>query len=173
MKSCNWIAAGALLGLAACGSGESDKAAKLDAAAAQNIRLQPGQWELIQETVRVSAPGMPPGAAEMMKMPPVIVRTCIGPAEASKPGPDLFSGNKDPDCKTEGFSAAAGRVAGTMTCRSGAGETTVTKLEGDFSADRFEVGLAVATKGVGPEAMDIQMRSSGRRTGECPQDAAG
>lgn len=166
MRNRVWVAAAGLLALAACGSGENDKAAKLDAAAAQNIRLQPGQWELIQETVRVSAPGMPPGAAEMMRMPPVIVRTCIGPAEAEKPGADLFSGNKDPDCKTEGFSAKAGRVAGTMTCRSGA-ETTVTKLDGDFSADRFEVGLAVRTEGGGTEAMDIQMRSSGRRTGEC------
>jgi hypothetical protein len=172
MKTGLWMAAAGLLGLAACGSGE-DAPAKIDAAAAANIRLQPGQWELVQETVRVSAPGMPPGAAEMMKMPPVVVRTCIAPAEAGKPGPDLFSGNKDPGCKTEGFSAKAGRVAGTMTCRSGAGETTVTKLEGDFTAEEFEVRLAARTEGGGSEAVDTEMRSRGRRTGECPAGVAG
>ena len=162
-----------LLALAACGGGESPDAngaagnAADGGASAAGVQLQPGQWEMTQHTLDISAPGMPAGAADMMKPGPVTISTCITPQQAQKPGADLFSGEADASCKQEGFKAAGGEVSGTMTCSGEGSGTTVMKMDGEFSPTEFDIEMEMTTEAQGSQ-MTMEMRSSGRRIGDCP-----
>ena len=188
MRSLKTILGGAaLLALAACGGGEADGTA--DSAnmantegaagaggeggasqAASEVRMQPGEWEVTQQTVNVSAPGMPAGAADMLKTPPMTVKTCITEEQAGKPGADVFTGKKDPNCTHEGFDAGGGKVSGTITCKGDTGNVTMA-MDGEFGATEFNVDMKTTTD-AGAAKMTMEMRSSGRRIGECPAGKA-
>lgn len=175
----NVAAAAGLLALAACGGGGESKSGGNEAevaeiggnaagSASDGVQLQPGQWEMTQQTVNVSVPGMPAGAADMIKTGPVTVKTCITEEQAQKPGPDLFSGQADPNCKQEGFSAAGGKVSGTMTCTGGKMHgKMVMKMDGQFGPTEYDVAMEMKTEAEGKQ-MTMEMRSSGRRIGDCP-----
>jgi hypothetical protein len=166
-----------LLALASCGGGDgqggneaSGNAAAGGSAgsASAGVQLQAGQWEMTQQTLNVTAPGMPAGAADMMKTGPITVKTCITPEQAQKPSADLFSGKTDPNCKQEGFSSEGGKVSGTMTCSGGdTPGKTVMKMDGEFSPTEFDIEMEMTTEAQGSQ-MTMEMRSSGRRIGDCP-----
>ena len=186
MRSLKTILGGAaLLALAACGGGDADSSGTAantagaggEAATSQasaEVRMQPGQWEITQQTVNVTAPGMPAGAADMLKTPPVTVKTCISEEQASKPGADLFTGKQDPNCSHEGFKAGGGKVSGTITCKGGNTGNASMAMEGEFGPTEFNVEMKTTTEAQGAQ-MTMEMRSSGRRIGECPAggEAAG
>ena len=169
-----------LLALGACGgdgdrddaSGEAGKARVESVAKDGEMRLRPGQWEMKTEIAKVSAPGMPAGAAEMMKTAPTTVTTCISEQEANDP--NVFTGKKDPNCNTDGFSAAGGKVSGTITCAAeagGQGKLTMA-MEGEFKPDSYALETRMTTEGEGAQ-MTIESRTSGRRLGDCPAESAG
>jgi hypothetical protein len=167
-----------LLVLAGCGGaeesgGNSTTAGNQTSTAAggESVQLQPGQWEMSFEMTNVSAPGMPAGAADMMKTPKTTVQSCVSEAEASKPDAGFFGGKENGDCTSQGFSAQGGQISGTMTCKGtgGAGETRVT-MEGDYSPTRFNMTSRTEIKGEGL-AMTMESRSTGGRLGECPDSA--
>lgn len=156
-------------GNSAAGGGE--KSATSSDADGGNMQLKPGQWEMSFEMTNVSAPGMPAGAADMMRTPKTTVKSCLSEAEASKPDADLFQGKKDDSCKAEGFAMKGGRVTGTMICKGteGAGETKLT-MEGQYGSTSFDVTSRTEVKGEGM-AMTMESRSTGRRIGDCPAGA--
>jgi hypothetical protein len=167
-----------LLALAACGGGGESRNGGNEAAAVEGsgnaagsesagVQLQPGQWEMTQQTVNVSVPGMPAGAADMMKTGPITVKTCITEEQAQKPSADIFSGKTDPNCKQEGFSAEGGKVSGTVTCSGGDTGTTVMKMDGKFGPTEYDIAMEMKTQAQGAD-MTMEVRSSGRRIGECP-----
>lgn len=167
-----------LLALGACGGGDKDAGdAGENAARAANsspsagVQLQPGEWEMTQHTLDISAPGMPAGAADMMKPGPVSVKTCITPEQAQKPGAELFSGETDSSCKQEGFKAAGGEVSGTVTCSGDGGGKTVMKMDGDFSPTQFDIHMEMVVEAQGTQ-MTTKMRSTGKRIGDCPAGLA-
>ena len=164
------MAAG-LLALASCGGESGDTAKKAEGASAgAAVQLQAGQWEVTHHTLDISAPGMPAGAADMLKPGPVTVNTCITPEQAQKPGPDLFSANADESCKQEGFKAAGGEVSGTLTCTPPGGGKTVMKLDGSFDVTEFDVHMEMVAEADGTQTT-TKMRTSARRTGDCPSGA--
>jgi hypothetical protein len=176
------IAAG-LLALGACGGGDKagdgnqaggEKAAgtesgKAEASAGSGVRLRAGEWEMKTEVAAVSAPGMPAGVADMMKAKASTVKVCVTEEDASKGDAGIFTGKKDPRCDTKGFSAAGGRVNGTITCKAeegGQGAMTMT-MDGQFKPDSYTLTSKMKTEGEGAE-MTIESRVSGRRIGDCP-----
>jgi hypothetical protein len=183
--------------LAACGGGESggegNAAAPANQAAAQaarngnaapsgeaaaagggeQMRLQPGEWEMSFETTDVAAPGMPEGTADMMKTAKQTVKVCVSEEQASKPDADLFQPSRgDGNCKRDGFSMTAGRIQGTMTCTGDGGSRTRVTMDGQYSSTAFDLKSRTEMAGEGV-AMTLEMRSAGRRLGECPAGAKG
>jgi hypothetical protein len=132
------------------------------------VRLQPGEWEMGFEMIDIQAPGMPAGAADMMKKRKTTVKSCISEADANKPGPDIFQPEKGSNCKAEGYSAKDGRIAGTMTCPGTGGTGGVTLvMDGEYGPTRFDVTTRTEMKGEGT-AITTKTRSTGRRLGDCP-----
>lgn len=175
------IAAAGLLALAACGGGDTESGNAAGGGTAESaasgggggeaVRLEPGQWEMSFEVTEVSAPGMPEGAADMMKTPRQTVKSCVSEEEANKPDADFFQPKQESNCKTEGFAMKDGRINGTVTCQGtgGQGATKVT-MDGTYGGTAFDMTSRTEMKGEGME-MTMVMKSAGRRIGECPAGA--
>ncbi len=135
------------------------------------MQLQPGQWEMSFETTNVSAPGMPEGAADMMKTARQTVKVCVTKEQASKPDADFFQpGRGEGNCTREGFSMSEGRIQGTMTCTGTGASRTKVVMDGQYSSTAFDMKSRTEMEGEGV-AMTLEMRSGGRRIGECPAGA--
>ena len=154
------------------GTAVSDRASDgASGGAGGGVRLQPGEWEMGFEMIDIEAPGMPAGAANMMKKGRTIVKSCISEADANKPGPDIFRPEKGSNCKAEGYSVKDGRIAGTMTCPGTGGTGGVTLvMDGEYGPTRFDVTTRTEMKGEGM-AVTTKTRSTGRRLGDCPAGA--
>ena len=135
------------------------------------VRLQPGEWEMGFEMIDIEAPGMPAGAADMIKKGRTTVKSCISEADANKPGPNIFQPEKGSNCKAKGTLVKDGRIAGTMTCPGTGGTGGVTLvMDGEYGPTRFDVTTRTEMKGEGT-AMTTKTRSTGRRLGDCPAGA--
>ena len=194
MTNPKWIAAAGLLALAGCGGGERGDAAangagnaagsgnaagaaapdEPAAAAADQVRLQPGEWEIRVETKTSGIPGMPEGMAKAMKDTAVTTKTCLTEDDVAKPA--VFTGNEDPGCRTEGFAANGGKVSGTVTCPGEGGRGgMVMKTDGQFTPTGFESTTRSEIDAEGMK-MTTEARVTGRRIGEChagPEDFKG
>ena len=173
------IAAAAVLMLAACGGsgdGEADRTA--DKAEAESgagsaaaggaaFAMNPGEWEMTVQMVRMSAPGVPAGA--MPQAPATTVRTCLTPEQASQPTPGFLTGGgqagADSNCTYENFSNAGGRIQGTVQCTMPEGTMRMT-LDGTVTATSYE--MTQQTQMSGANQMEMENRITGRRVGDCP-----
>lgn len=175
-----------LIALAACGGPEKKEGgnASGEAAAAggsgsdggalaggsATLRLEPGEWETIVESVSVEAPNMPQQARDMMAKAmggsKMSVRHCVTPEEANRPSGDLFSGRKDGNCTSKDFSVSGGRVQGTITCNDPQAGAVNLVMDGRFDPRSYTVSQTMKTDAAG-QTMTIKSRVSGRRVGEC------
>lgn len=149
---------------AATGSGGSGNGGP----AAAGMSLQPGEWEMKMEVLNVKAEGLPSTMAESMKSQAGSVnRTCMTPEEAKGPKGDIFAGDKSGSCKSEGFKWADGRIQGKTTCpgQGGSGETVMT-MSGTYSPQNIDMNMKTQLDMMG-KPMEMEMRVSGRRVGEC------
>lgn len=163
----------AALALAACGS-SGDKADGNGAAAsggggsASGVSLQPGEWEMKMEVLNIAAEGLPKGMADGMKQSASRTdRTCMTPEEAKAPKGDIFAGNKEGGCKSEGFKWEGGKIEGKTVCpgQAGTGQTSMT-MAGTYSPQTIDMTMKSETDLMG-KPMTMEMRISGKRVGEC------
>lgn len=168
------IAAVAVLLLASCGgpSGNRQKAEAGNAAtpapsgAVAAVAMQPGQWEITTEVLRMEVPNMPKGVSAPTP-PPTTVRTCLTPQQASAPSGGFLTGSGESGgCTTQNMSMSGGRIQGTVQCDQ-QGSTMRSTMDGQFSPTGFEVNQRVETSAQGMN-MTMQSRTSGRRVGDCP-----
>ena len=176
MRTSLSIASALVLALAACGGGTDkggDEAAANQAredgasaaAGAQAMRLTPGQWEMTTEMKAPEMPDMPAGMK--VDVPKFTARTCITAEQAAEPGGDVFSGKKDGNCNYKDYSAAGGRIRGTVSCSGGAqGDMTMT-MDGRYGGDSFDVTQKMAGKAQG-QTMNMEIHVTGKRIGDCP-----
>lgn len=174
------IATIGLVALAACGSSDTSKGNGSATATAPaggggtTVKLQPGEWEMTMETLKVDAPGMPPQvAAAMKKQPRATSRDCMTAEEAEGPKAEMFKGANGANCKQEGFVWSGGRIQGTTTCtgEKGVGKMSMT-MAGQYSPTSMDVTMKMITEAAGTP-MTIETRMTGRRIGECPAGKAG
>ncbi|HYE26635.1 MAG TPA: DUF3617 domain-containing protein [Allosphingosinicella sp.] len=151
----------AMLVLTACGSPKGPAA---------DVSMQAGEWETRTEIVKVDAEGLPPGMAEKMaasmKSAGTTMRLCMTEEEARQPRGTLFTGTDTPDCKSEDFSWAGGRMKGKTTCVSGASGRTVMTMDGHYGAQDLDMTIRSEID-AGGRSIEMVMRLSGRRIGEC------
>ena len=160
--------------LASCSGGggsANDQAAKSEKAAAAGgagggIALQPGQWELRTEVVRMNVPNMPQGMSPPAP-PPTTVTYCLTPEQARQPNANFLTGSGEQGgCRAENMSMAGGRLHGTVQCEH-QGATTRVEMAGQFTPTSYEINQTTHTSAQGME-MDIESRTAGRRIGDCP-----
>jgi len=178
------IAAMAVVLLAACsGGGAGGNAQQADAngaapdsnaaasgagptAGAAAATLQPGQWELKTEVLRMNVPNMPAGVSPPMP-PPSTVTYCLTAEQARQPNADFFSGSgQGGGCRSDNMTMAGGRIQGTVVCE-GQGVAMRSELSGEFAATSYRIEQRVHTSAQGMD-MDMESRTSGRRLGDCP-----
>ena len=169
------IAGLTILLLAACGgesaneqAGEADKAPAAPAGGGGGaaVAMQPGQWEIRTEVVRMEVPNMPQGMSPPTP-PPTTVNTCLTPEQASAPSGGFLSGSGEAaGCTNQGMSMANGRIRGTVQCNQ-QGTTMRSTMDGQFTPTSFEVNQRVETSAQGM-TMNMESRTTGRRTGDCP-----
>lgn len=176
--------AGTLL-LAGCGSGDADKGggsvalenASIGEARTQArdaLKLQPGQWEVAVNIVKVDIPGAPPEVAgamgEAMGKRGRTLSHCITPEEASRPPEEMMGGDSG-QCRYENFTMAGGRINATMLCRAGQGDgETRMVMAGAYSPTSYDMDLTMTLSGAmvpTGQAMTMQAKQTARRTGEC------
>jgi len=124
--------------------------------------VTPGKWENRIDIIDVKLEGGPPGLAKAIMGKPIVVTSCITPAQATMGPKSLFKANKG--CRVVRYQAAAGKISSEFVCtRPGGAQRVVSS--GSYSADRY----AVISKGVmtGQMSMTTTSRTTGRRIGGC------
>ena len=172
------IAAVTALLLVSCSGGGSEnkveggeKAAAVgDAGAAgagggATATMQPGEWEITTEVVRMSGPNMPQGV-NMPTPPPTTIRNCLTPQQASAPSGGFLTGTGEGSgCTASNMTMTGGRIQGTVQCEQ-QGTTMRSTLDGQFTPTSMEMNQRVETTSQGV-TMEIESRTTGRRVGDC------
>jgi hypothetical protein len=136
------------------------------AAGTATATLQPGQWELKTEVLRMNVPNMPAGVSPPMP-PPSTVTYCLTAEQARQPNANFFTGSGEGGgCRSDNMSMTGGRIQGTVQCE-GQGVAMRSELSGEFAATSYRIEQRVHTSAQGMD-MDMESRTSGRRLGDCP-----
>jgi uncharacterized protein YceK len=164
----------AVLALSGCGGEKSATAASEGAssdvgkAADAGLKLNPGRWESTMKLTKIEIADMPPEAKAAMSE---VLRkeqkfaTCLSKEEAEKPGAKFF-GQGDAGCTFDTLTMSGGKIDAKMTCNSKAGPQTMT-MAGSYTADTYQMNLAVDGKGPMGKAMSMTMEIAAKHNGEC------
>ena len=174
MRKTMWMAASLVVALAACGKSANQgnqSGTAPAAAAAADVQMQPGEWEMVVETVNVSGTALPPNYAEAMKGHKVTRRHCITPEEAAHPMRKMMESQQKGQCDFKGLTIANGQIQGSATCGGGnrPGKMTMS-MNGQFDAQSFAYTSKISNEGPGM-TITIESRAAGHRVGECPAGA--
>lgn len=175
------IAIASLLLLSGCGDREgkdgneaaSEGKSETTASAGSGVRMEPGQWEVKIESIRVE--GVPAEMAGMFSTGEGKVDSqCITAAEIDQASAGLFAKEEIENCTQQGFAFQGGRVAGKLSCKdpSGQGGTMTMEMDGAYGARSYDMTQKMVTSLQG-QTMTIHSRTTGRRVGDCPAGKEG
>lgn len=167
------IAAAAGLLLVACGGqesgnkqGDGNQAKAAEAGGGSAATMRAGQWEMTTQVVSMNIPNMPQGMSPPTP-PPTTVRSCLTQEQVAQPNADFLTGSGDNGgCRSENMSMTGGRIQGAVVCNAQGAEMRAT-LNGTFAAESYDLTQQVQTSGQG-QSMQMEVRTSGRRVGDCP-----
>lgn len=173
MKTRLILASAALLvALAAC-SAEPEKSRDMTAEEVADelsgMKIQPGQWESINEIISAKAPGMPAGVLDQMVGQKTTVQNCITPEQAAKPSANFLAAQENSNCTYQDWSLDGGRMSGIMTCEGGEmpGKMVAT-MDGRYGSTSYDMNMNMETTGLPDNmSMTIKTRTSGKRVGDC------
>jgi hypothetical protein len=147
-----------------------DVAAKAKSA----LKIEPGLWTSSTEILAIDMPGIKDKAmanqiADSMKSRKTTDFThCVTAAEAEKPSSDMFTGNKNSQCKYDDFQMASGKIDATMTCTPDGG-TMKMAMNGTYSSTAYDMTMSMTT--TNPQmpggGMSMKAHTKGARTGVC------
>ena len=169
--------------LAACDSSPTVEAKNASVAeVAEKVReahaggdgyLRAGKWLSKATLEELSAPGMPAGMADQMKM--TIANkpgseSCMTEADVRKPNTDFFGGKSD-QCRYDHFKMGDGKIDARMTCTA-AGGTQKMAMSGDYGPEQYHMAMITKMEmpqsaSVGLGAMTMKMKVEGKRIGDC------
>lgn len=161
-----------LLLVAACSEDAGADQKATDAAAKKAMRLSAGQWETTAQysTINVTEGDTP--AIEAAINTPMTGTGCVEEAEAKKPEPALFAAEGD-SCSYQNFYMSRGRLTADMRCsREGVPGEIMVSLQGNYTADSFELTTDTRTILAGPGDIQAAGTLTGRRTGPTCAPAA-
>lgn len=170
----------ALLALAACNKGgvdaknESAKSVADKVAVADEITLQPGQWETTFKMDAmdngISAPPAAKAAIERAMANARTALTCITPEQAqARKGAFM---QHQAGCTYQNFTMGGGHIEGTATCDM-AGIKRTMKMSGQYGPDNYQMHVDTRMQRPGGQSVSSSMTMTARRTGECTGKEAG
>jgi hypothetical protein len=169
------LAASLLCALAACGSkaGSGDESRNMSADEVaeelKEMKIEPGQWEAVNQIVSATAPGVPADALKSMVGQKSTVSNCITPEQAAKPSANFLAAQRNNNCTYQDWKMDNGKMTGVMTC-SGAGMPgqVIMNMSGNYSSTAYDLDMDMNTSGLpGGMTMNIKAKTTGRRTGDC------
>lgn len=154
-----------LLLAAGCGSAGGDE----NKAAPKAAGLADGQWELATEVTAFRTVDQGQPAIDTPQGTRTTESVCV-PAGAQAPA-SLFAG-PGYDCRYDNYYARNGRVNVTLQCtREGLAGSIPMSVSGDFADGTLEYDRQIRTVLAGDGDVELTMRVTGRRTGECVPEA--
>jgi hypothetical protein len=138
------------------------------AAELAGMRIAPGLWELTSEVVDVRAPDLPQEVRQRMIGPRRRLRHCITPEQAAHPSANFLAGRAESECAYRGFTVEGGRLRGEMTCP----EASAT-MAGRYGPEGYDLRMAMESAMPSGATMTLELRSRGRRIGECEEGEEG
>lgn len=160
------LAAAAALAVAGCG-GAPDPPGMSDAEVAAelaNMRIAPGLWELASEVRDVRGPDLPHEVRSRMIGPRGRMRHCITPMQAERPSANFLAARPASDCVYRGFAVRDGAIAGEMSCPD-----VAATMRGRYGPESYEMLMEMTSPVPGGASMTLEVRSYGRRVGECSE----
>ncbi len=133
--------------------------------------VRAGQWQSTITFEEMSAPGLPPAAAEQMARmtgPSQTFESCLTEEDAARPSEEFFAG-RDRQCRYEHFRMGGGEIDSRMRCEHG-GTSQIMEMAGTYSPDSYDMRMTTSVEGAPGAAgeMRMRMRVEARRVGECP-----
>lgn len=137
--------------------------------------MRPGKWLSKATLEELSAPGMPAGMADQMKLTMASKpgsEACMTKDDARKPNSDFFTGKQAQNCRYDHFKMGDGKIDAKMRCTAGGGIQLMT-MAGDYGPDEYHMAMttsmempkSVAAAGMG--SMTMKMKVEGKRIGDC------
>ena len=161
MRSATVLAAALLL--AGCGGdGPRNMSDEEVAAELSTLRIEPGLWEVSSAVLDVSAPNLPIEVRNRMVGPRGSIRHCITPEQAERPSANFLAARESSDCRYRDFEMREGRLTGAMTCPD-----ATARMQGRYGPASYEMRMEMRSRMPDGATMTLQLRSSGRRIGEC------
>jgi hypothetical protein len=138
------------------------------AAELADMRIAPGLWELTSEVVDVRAPDLPQEVRQRMIGPRARLRHCITAEQAAHPSATFLAGHPESECAYRGFTVEGGRLRGAMTCP----EASAT-MAGRYGPEAYDLRMEMASPMPNGATMTLELRSRGRRIGDCEDGEEG
>jgi len=177
---CSLISALALTGVALGGcSKQSDgnqspaQAASSAAAVADKVRPEPGKYRITTKFTNVSIPGLPPAAAaqakKMFSATGHSSEFCLSPEQANLGYEEMTKRASEGNCKYDTFSAEGGKLDAAMTCETGKGMTTKSRVTGTFSPTGSNMTMVTDANAPGMPGGGMHMEGTvvTERLGDC------
>lgn len=132
--------------------------------------IRPGRWVSTVTFEEMTAPGMPPDAAEQMRRmmgEGQRYESCLTEEQVARPSEDFFAGRNN-QCRYEHFKMKGGSIDARMRCAQGE-ISQVMEMEGSYSPDSYEMRMTTSFEGAPEPAseMRMRMRVEAQRAGEC------
>ena len=132
--------------------------------------IRAGRWVSTVKFEEVTAPGMPPEAAEQMRRMMGEGRkyeSCLTEEEAQQPSEQFFAQNNS-QCRYQHFTMRGGEIDAQMRCSQGEA-TQVIEMEGSYSPNSYDMRMTTRFEGAPEPAsgMRLQMRVDAQRVGQC------
>lgn len=172
-----------LAALAGCGSAENEPDVEARNATVEEVAeqvreageeasfIRAGKWVSTVTFEEMTAPGMPPQAAEQMRKMMGEGRryeSCLAEDQVQRPAEDFFAGGGDNQCRYEHFTMGGGKIDAKMICARGE-SSQVMEMDGSYTPTSYEIRMTTSLDGAPPPAseMRMRMRVEAQRVGEC------
>jgi len=149
-------------------------ASKVQAAAAGQELVRPGEWESTTTMEEMSMPGMPPEVqAQMKKMMASrqehSFKSCITEADVKRPKEGFFAGRNN-QCRYDHFNMSGGKIDAAMHCATGEGQQMVMNLSGTYAPESYDVHMQMSGQGGEAGQMTMKSHTVSHRVGECTSE---
>ena len=186
MKSAMFASAAMLLVLAGCSKGSDTQessggimSANEFAEKLNNVKLQSGEWEAVQEIADVRVDGVPPGvspdAFTRLIGQRSTVRYCLTPEQANNPSADFLAAQEDSTCSYSSMDMKNGMIKASMSCdvpNQKSGKMRIL-MDGTYSADSYDLDMNVDTTDLPNNLkMTMKIKATGKYLGACQADDA-
>lgn len=160
-----------LIALAACGKAPATKqadpeAAPAAAAAVEQVKVKPGEWETTTELVSMELEGVDPAMLKSNIGKKTVIKNCVTPEQAARPAAEFFSNPeaRNGHCKSEKFEMAGGQMSGIVTCQGGENQQGAMRMEmsGTYAPDAYATTVSMTSSGAGGKTMKMVAKSSGK-----------